>query len=82
MNLDKAIKRVEYPHTKSITEGAREELKTYRDLVKAVSRYRQAYSEYEANGQKTTELNDSYADMLVICDDIIKQYGMVFDVKK
>ena len=81
-NLDKAISRVENQHTKSITEAAREELKTYRDLVKAVIRYRQAYSEYEASGQKTTELNDSYVDMLVICDNITKQYEMVFDAKK
>lgn len=44
------------------------ELQHYKDLIDAVDRYRVAHSLYESNGKKTTELGDSYTNMLVVCD--------------
>jgi hypothetical protein len=40
-----------------------------RDLVAAIDRYRLAHSTSEATGEKTAELNDAYANLLVVCDD-------------
>jgi len=46
-----------------------------RDLVHAVDRYRLAHSTYEANGQKTSELNDAYANLLMVCDEATRLQG-------
>jgi hypothetical protein len=40
-----------------------------RDLVVAIDRYRLAHSSSEATGEKTSELNDAYANLLKVCDD-------------
>ena len=39
-------------------------------LIDAINRYRDAHSACEASGEKTAELNDAYANLLVVCDNV------------
>ncbi len=69
MSLDRAISIVTNIHTSKITNAARIELQNFRDLVIAVNRYRLAHSLAES-GQVSADLNDSYVNMLIICDKL------------